>query len=226
MKRTRNGRRDGAERGRQGGGRHPGRGGVSRQRQQVAESAARIMVEGGIKDFQVAKQKAAERLGVWEDLPRNVEIEQAMVEYQRLFRGDTQAARLRELRETAVEAMGFFERFSPRLVGSVLRGTATEHSDVNIHLFADDPDAVTIWLMDNAIPFETINHRVRERRDSHRDMPALRFVAGDVSMEVVIFPSEGIRRAPLSPVDGRPMERADLSRVKALLDETGVGFVA
>ncbi|MGB0712564.1 MAG: hypothetical protein ACPGUC_03280 [Gammaproteobacteria bacterium] len=221
MKRSRNGRRDGGERGRQ-----QKRVGVSRQRQQVAEAAARIMVEGGIKDFQIAKQKAAERLGVWEDLPRNVEIEQAMVEYQRLFRADAQTARLRELRETALEAMGFFERFSPRLVGSVLRGTATEHSDVNLHVFADDPDEVTIWLMDNDIPFEAVNHRVRERRDSHRDMPALRFVAGDVTLEAVIFPREGVRWAPLSPVDGKPMERADLGRLKLLIEEHGLGSMA
>ena len=56
----------------------------------LAQEAARIMAEHGIEDYLFAKRKAAERLGVVEAavLPKNVEIEQALVEYQRLFDAD------------------------------------------------------------------------------------------------------------------------------------------
>ena len=48
-----------------------------RARQVVAQEAARIIVDHGIRDYRVAKQKAAERLGMngRGSLPGNAEIE-------------------------------------------------------------------------------------------------------------------------------------------------------
>ena len=65
-------------------------------RDQIARESARIMVEGGITDYQVAKRKALSRLGVRTSgqLPRNDVIEAAIEEYQRLFRGAQTAGRL------------------------------------------------------------------------------------------------------------------------------------
>ena len=193
----------------------------NRIRARVAEEAARLMAENGIEDFQLAKQKAAARFGAVEDLPRNVEIETALMVYRQIFDGDAQARRLRRLREAALEAMGFFERFEPRLVGSVLRGSAGEHSDVNLHLFADAPEEVEIHLMDHGIPFETRDRRMREDRATHREYPGYGFAADGTAVDVTVFPREGLRQAPLSPVDGKPMERADIRRVKELLGEDG-----
>jgi hypothetical protein len=50
--------------------------------------------------------------------------------------------------------MALFEEFEPRLVGSVLSGTASEHSDVNLHLFADRPEQVAFRLMRDEIPID------------------------------------------------------------------------
>src|SRR3954469_14225593 len=59
-------------------------------RRALAQEAARIMSEHGIRDFLTAKRKAAERFGVVDGsvLPRNTEIEDALAEYQRLFGGN------------------------------------------------------------------------------------------------------------------------------------------
>jgi hypothetical protein len=38
-------------------------------------------------------------------------------------------------------------------------------------------------------------------------------------VELVVFPSEGRREAPRSPVDGRHMQRARLDEVEVLLEE-------
>ena len=113
-------------------------------RQRIAQEAARLIVSEGIRDYLVAKRKAAERLGApdTQNLPRNIEVEQELAAYQRLFQEQNQPSRLRELREAALNAMRFFERFEPRLTGSVLSGTAGAHSDVNLHLFADAPEDV------------------------------------------------------------------------------------
>jgi hypothetical protein len=48
--------------------------------------------------------------------------------------------------------------------------------------------------------------------------PAYRFFAEEVPMMVVVFPTNGIRQALRSEVDGRPAQRATLSEVRALLD--------
>ena len=51
------------------------------QRQHMAQLAARLMAEQGIRDFRVAKQKAAQHLGIDvrnSILPRNTEIEAAL----------------------------------------------------------------------------------------------------------------------------------------------------
>src|ERR1044072_3806822 len=98
-------------------------------RRALAQEAARIMAEHGIRDFLVAKRKAAERFGVVDNavLPKNTEIEDALAEYQRLFGGEIHAESLNEQRRVALMAMRRLREFEPRLVGSVLSGTATEH---------------------------------------------------------------------------------------------------
>ena len=186
----------------------------------VAEEAARIMHEQGVRDYGLAKRKAAARLGLppgGRGLPRNREIEAALAAYRRLFDEDHEA-RLRRLRRVAAETMRLLAEFEPRLVGSVLSGTAGEHSDVNLHLFADAPERVALFLAERHIPYEEGERRLRPA--AGRDpcsYPAFRFVAGEVAVELTVFPFDGLRQAPCSPVDGRPMRRAGLAAVEALL---------
>jgi len=75
-------------------------------------------------------------------LPKNVEIEAALREHQRLFGGDSHDHTLKEQRRIALDTMRMLNEFQPRLVGSVLTGTATAHSDINLHLFADASESV------------------------------------------------------------------------------------
>lgn len=193
-----------------------------RMRQRVAQEAARIMDEDGINDYLLAKRKAAERLGAPDtrNLPRNREIQEALIDRQRLFGGARQEALVRELRRAAIEAMRFLQRFRPRLVGSVLHGTATEHSDINLHLFAETPEEVVLFLMEHDIPFETTERRFRFGREEYVNVPVYRLVAGDTVVDLSIFPSKGLREAPRSPIDGQPMERGGLATVQERLAAT------
>lgn len=192
-----------------------------RMRQRVMLEAARIMADEGVSDYLVAKRKAAERLGAPDtrNLPNNREIQEALIDYQRLFRGTGQIELVRRLREVALEAMRFFARFSPRLVGSVLNGTATEHSDVNLHLFADTPEEVAIFLMDNQVPFETADRRLRVGREAYETFPVFRFLAGETVVDATVFTPQGMREAPRSRIDGQPMQRANLVLVQELVAE-------
>ncbi len=192
-----------------------------RMRQRIAIEAARIMLEEGVVGFQAAKQKAASRLGTpdTQNMPRNSEVERAIGDYQRLFRADSQPAQLKRLRETAVRAMEFLADFTPRLVGPVLSGIADAHASVNLHLFADTPEDVMFRLMRERVPFESDERVLRYPREGRDSFPVYRFVAGEIPVELTVFPPRGRREAPLSPVDGRPMERAPLEAVRRLLDE-------
>ena len=189
-------------------------------RQAVADEAARIMNEQGVDDFLLAKRKAAERLGVTDAsiLPRNTEIEAAMMAHHRLFAHDRHAADLTELRRAALAAMRLMADFQPRLVGPVLNGSASAHSEINLHLFSETPEAVSLRLDERGVPHEVLERRVRFERDRAVSYPALRFVAGRQTVDAVVFPLDGIRQSPCSPVDGKPMRRASTTEVEDLLD--------
>ncbi|MDQ2697046.1 MAG: hypothetical protein M3Z21_17040 [Pseudomonadota bacterium] len=192
-----------------------------RQRILLAQQCARIMAEEGVKDFLTAKRKAATRLGVANRalLPSNAEIERALAEYQRLFKADRQPLRLRTLRQAAVEAMHFFARFRPRLVGGVLAGTADAHSDITLHLFADTPEEVVLFLLEHDIPFVTSERRLNLGSGGYASYPVYGFAAGDAGIDLTVLPPEAERQPPRSPVDGRPMRRAGVAAVQALLNE-------
>lgn len=185
----------------------------------LAQEAARILVESGGQDFLNAKRKAALRLGAVDtrNMPSNTEIEQALMEYQRLFRGSSQPQVLRALRNEAVRAMGFFEDFRPKLVGPVLQGTADEHSPITLHIFAATVEEVGLFLMRFQIPYQMQDRRLRLSCDTQESYPCYRFMAGRFQLEVIVF-LLGKPVSPLSPVDGRPMRRASLAEVRALLD--------
>jgi hypothetical protein len=188
-------------------------------RERIALEAARIIAEEGISDYGLAKRKAATHLGAADarQLPRNAEVQQALIGYQRLFQAHKQPAVLRRSRETALQAMEFLAPFEPRLVGAVLNGTAGSHSDIEIHLFAETPEAVALFLMQHRIPYQQGEKRLRVAHDQHAVYPTCRFIAGDASVELTVFPVDGLRWAPLSPGDGKPLKRASLRLVRELL---------
>ena len=208
------------------GGRSQGRNG--QRRQELAREAARLMVEGGIHDYALAKRKALERLRIpaGTPMPRNQEIEAARVEYQRLFGGGARAQRVEELREAAVVAMRELAPFRPRLVGPLLTEAADASCVVSLHLFADSPEEVGWFLMDRGIAHRNSEQRLRMSTGEVARIPGFAFVAGGVPVELAVFSGRVRRQTPLSPVDGRAMRRASLAEVEELLAPAGDGLPA
>jgi hypothetical protein len=188
-------------------------------RLRLAQEAARIMVETGNQDFLMAKRKAAAHLSATDtrQLPSNQEIELALREYLRLFRSTTQPRALQKLRETALTAMQFFRAYDPRLVGPVLHGTADTNTPVTLHVFTDTSEDISFELLEHQIPFETLDKHLRLPADEYADFPGFRFVANEIQVEVVVFPLSRHLPAPLSPVDGKPMQRANMATLQELL---------
>jgi hypothetical protein len=187
-------------------------------RRHIAYLAARLMAEDGVGDYATAKQKAARQAGLADAnlLPDNAEIEEALREYQGLYQKDEQPARLRRLREVAVKVMREFEDFRPALVGSVLSGTASQFSDVNLQLFTDDSKALTMFLLNRRYRFEEGSRRVR-RGDRLDEVPQISLEVEDVIVTLTVLARDDER----SPARGRPdadrAQRARLAEVEALL---------
>ena len=130
---------------------------AARARVVVAQEAARLIVDHGIRDYRAAKEKAAERLGFSGrgSLPGNAEVEAAVAEHLQLFGGDSHQERLQLMRVAALGAMELLSEFSPRLVGPVLAGTADGNSAINLHVFVDSsPETVALELDGRGITCE------------------------------------------------------------------------
>lgn len=189
------------------------------RRHRLAHEAARLMAEGGFRDYHQAKLKAAERLGIHDDasLPRNREIEEALREYQRLFVGESQRHAVRTRRDAAARALDFLSDFSPRLAGPVLDGTADSSSPVLLHLHTDDADAVPRFLEEHRIPADARSRHLRLDRERSDDFPVWLFSAEGLTFDLTVLPHDALRQAPLSGVDEKPMKRASLSALQLLL---------
>lgn len=156
-------------------------------------------------------------------LPGNPEIEQAVSEHLQLFGRESHQDLLHTLRSAAITAMELLAEYTPRLVGPVLHGTAAEASAVNLHVFSDTPEQVAFTLDAERIHYKPFERRLKSRRKQTQSFAAYRFDLGDALIEATVFPFDGIRQAPISPIDGKPMRRADTQAVRQLLAVPGYG---
>jgi len=192
---------------------------LSQTRRKIAAEAARIMATQAQYNFRIAKQKAAQRLGVNMRLalPSNIEVEDALRAYQGFYGGQQHMLQLQKMRETALCVMRSLEAFCPRLVGPVLEGTADEHTRVSLHVFNDPPDAVAFHLMDQGKSFRHEQRKIRWHGGSYRQIPLIVTDTDGLTVELSLFSYIDLRQAPPSPVDGRPQKRAPVSEVECLL---------
>lgn len=190
----------------------------SNLRLQIAYLAARLMAEDGGLDYGAAKTKAARQAGLADTnlLPDNREIEAALREYQELYQGEEQPQHLRRLREVAVKVMRDFADFRPVLVGSVLSGTAGQHSDVNLQLFTDDHKALTIFLLNRRYRFEEGARRVR-RGDHTDEVPQILLEVDEVPVTLTVLDRDDERAGARGRGDLDAPLRARLAEVEALL---------
>lgn len=184
-------------------------------RELIAQSAARMIAEDGVQDYAAAKRKAARQIGLPDthSLPSNSEVELALRAYQELYQKDEQSVRLQCLRQEALAVMHLLERFNPHLTGSVLNGTATRHSDINLQLFTDNIKEVELFLLNRGMPYETGEKRFR-LNDAFFTVPTFTLQGETAEIRLAVFGSDGLRK---NTVAGKTLERAKTLQVEALL---------
>lgn len=188
-------------------------------RHQIAAEAARIMATEGQRNYRLAKQKAAFRIGINSRLalPSNKEVELELRQYQECYGGEKHDRHLETLRSSALKVMRALEQYRPRLVGPVLEGTADQHSRVSLHLFYDPPDIIPIELTERGITFSVESRNIRWHDGSHRSITVLVTDVDDSVVELALFSNMDLRQSPPSPIDGRPQKRAPVNAVECLL---------
>lgn len=185
-----------------------------RNRARIAQAAARLIAEHGLNDWQAAKRKACRHLGLpdHEALPGNVEVEQALRDYNTLFQGTAQAASLRVQR---MDALGWMERLSqwkPLLTGAVAAGWATEHSEVRLELEAEDAKSVELSLINAGIAYASVP---APRGDGQA--PQLRVESPQATIRLVILSPQQRRNRPRRERGAGTDDRLTPSQLRTLL---------
>lgn len=186
-------------------------------RERIAHLAARLMAVDGIEDYALAKRKASRQAGVPDtrQLPNNDEIDAALKLYRELYQQE-HPTQLRELRQLALEVMNELGRFNPHLTGSVLTGKAGKYAAINLQLFIDNLKSVEHYLLDRRIDFRSGETRLYAG-DVPLAAPVLSFNRDGIDIHLTLLLPRELRCQLKASVEGRPIERAKLEAVKALL---------
>lgn len=214
-------------------------------RTELAATAARLIAEEGC-EYAQAKRRAVHELlgengGRRTTLPDNSEVERELRRYLQLFGGDAHRTLLNSLRRGAEQVMVTLSEFDPHLIGAVLNGTATEHSDIHLQLFVDSAKDVEMRLFNLGIEFDVADAEDNELAmalekisfvTSLRGKPDPREVSSatkQVGVHLHVFTRDAIRVASRHRRDVtvdenlHPVEtsgRANLPALRRLLDES------
>ncbi len=200
-------------------------------REEVAATAARLIVEDGL-DYLSAKRKAVHQLlgaGAHSEAQPDHDDVQAQVQlYLALFHGDEHPRLLWHLRRAALRLMEEFAEFRPHLAGAVWNGTATAHSALHLLLFSDDAKAVEIHCINRNMPYHVgeaphfAGKRPVERLDF--EWPLLQSDPASTTPSTVmatlsLYPLKDERGVLLRPArsSGDRAERGTLQAVRALV---------
>lgn len=180
-----------------------------------------LVVDGG-HDLEDAVRRAARNqgIGLQQVRPLLATIHPAIAEYRALFRPQ-QVEKLREQRELARKAMQMFEEFRPRLVGALVRGDGP-FERVRLLLFADTPEQVAMHLADRHIPWRESEIELHYSGGRRLARPALLFVAGETTVELVILEAGSHSDPPRDPLTGGRMPMLDTAALDTLL-QPGTG---
>lgn len=177
-----------------------------RDRAHIAELAARFLAEHGIRDYGLAKRKAARQLGLPDGhgMPSNEEVDAALMLRRDLYAPEELTGTLGALRAQALAVMRVFQRFDPVLSGAVASGAVSEHSLIELDIAAENSKDFEQFLLNQGIEFKVRDQAGRQ---------AYLVYAEPADVWVRLLPTEN-RLAP-----GGARARITLARLQKLVEE-------
>jgi len=122
----------------------------------VANLAAQMIMEEGIKDYFFAKKKAAKSLGLNENtnLPTNSQIDKAIDDFNKIFNPNIDIEFLQQFKTQALEIMIIFKNFKPHLMNQLSEGIIPKFPEIKINLFADNLKDVEYVLLNSELSYD------------------------------------------------------------------------
>lgn len=175
-------------------------------------------MEGSEAEYLQAKERAISMLGLSSrnHLPSNRKIKDMIVQLTACQLGEEEVKRrVREMREIGFEIMQVIEDADPFLIGSTLTGQIRSSSDIDLHAYSDDHTCLKNQLIDWG--YEDVDEEVVDNRKGR--FVHLKWCERNYPVEVTVYPWSWRDVVLFSSVTGKPMKRADLAGVKALLKQ-------
>ena len=163
-------------------------------RKRVAREAAFLIYTSQEKEYKQAKRKAAEILGA-RILPSNREVANELDAIADEIEGKSRLKRLLRMRKEALEIMQCLEDYSPRLIGSVWRGTVHKNSDIDITVFSHDPKDVMKRIAERNFKIIKVEEDVIAEGEDKRSTFHIHIIlpSGDEAEVVVRDPKDKMR---------------------------------
>ena|SRR6056300_1537158 len=157
----------------------------------VANLAAQMIMEEGIKDYFFAKKKAAKSLGLNENvsLPTNLQIDKAIEEFHKIFNQDTNIEFLEHFKDQALSVMDLFKGFKPHLMNELTKGIIPKFPEIKINLFADNIKDIEYVLLNSEISYEFSETKMYKKsgKNSIKSVPTIYLDSLPIPAEIKIY---------------------------------------
>ncbi|MDB4640786.1 tRNA adenylyltransferase [Pirellulaceae bacterium] len=198
----------------------------SKTRRQIAWEAARLMYERTESEYYRAKLKAAHRICKgWvkpADLPSNAEVRDQIQMFARLHEGDSRKENLRTMRLESLYMMQLLAAYKPRLIGSVFTGHIRAGSDIDIHVFTDSIEAITLILEEEGFVFDVERKQVRKNGEETTFTHI--HIQAEFPFELTLYPHNKAHYVFKSSITGKAIERASINELKQFLEKEYSGI--
>lgn len=147
-------------------------------------------------------------------LPSNRKIKDCIARLTASQLGDEEVKRrITEMRRIAAEIMEVIPDADPFLIGSTLTGQIRDSSDIDLHAYSDDYTILKNQLVDWG--YEEIEEEIVDNRKGR--FVHLKWHENEYPVEITVYPWSWRDVVLNSSVTGKPMKRADINALKALL---------
>jgi predicted nucleotidyltransferase len=186
-------------------------------RKRVAREAALLLYTQQEKEFKQAKHRAAKALAT-RTLPSNKDIAHEMDKLADETEGSARRERLVEMRRDALAIMVLLGEFSPRLVGSVWRGTANKNSDIDIEIFTSNQAQVLQKLKSNDLtPTKVEWQSVTKGTESEKALHIQMTLQSGNEVELIARAPEKMDQTDKCETYGDPIRGLNIHQLRRLL---------
>jgi predicted nucleotidyltransferase len=192
---------------------------LSELRRKTAIEAATLLYWSHEKEYKQAKEKAAKILGT-RNLPSNAEIAKQMDMIAENLEGPHRRDRLINMRKEAINIMDILKSYSPRLIGSVWRGTVHKNSDIDLEITSSNPEKVYNELQEAHLEILRIEHQPRIKGNRNEESIHIHILLSSLNKaEVIIRESTGEDSPRKCEIYGDTITGLDYSKLRKVMEK-------